>query len=397
MKGGLLVVETHPIQYHAPVYRWLQARLGVPVHAVYGSDFSVAGYRDPEFEAVFRWDTDLLSGYEAEFLSRSERSGFRGLRQLSARSLDSVLARRRPGAALVLGYGIPFYRQAILALFRSGIPLLFRGEVSDRARQKRSGPARFLRRQTLRWFYSRCARLLYIGEEAKRHYRRLGVPEERMIFSPYCVDTEPFRCSEADRSSLRAAVRQRLGLGESDFALLFSGKLIAEKAPGLVLRAVKKFSAERRARTAVICLGSGPLLGDLQELSRAEPAVRLCVLGFRNQRELSPYYHAADLLVLPSIHEVWGLVVNEAMHHGIPCVVSEAVGCAPDLVEPGETGELFETGSADSLARALERVKAWAGGPDVRARCREKVSRYTVEAAAESIAAAYRAVVGVRR
>ena len=66
----LAVIETHPIQYHAPVYRVLQQRLGVPVTAIYGSDFSVAGSRDAEFGTTFAWDADLLSGYTPLFLSR---------------------------------------------------------------------------------------------------------------------------------------------------------------------------------------------------------------------------------------------------------------------------------------------------------------------------------------
>src|SRR5438445_5111187 len=71
---GLAIIETHPVQYHAPVYRAVQ-RLGVPITVVYGSDFSVAGYRDREFGARFAWDTDLLSGYSARFLTQVATGG----------------------------------------------------------------------------------------------------------------------------------------------------------------------------------------------------------------------------------------------------------------------------------------------------------------------------------
>jgi glycosyltransferase involved in cell wall biosynthesis len=120
--------------------------------------------------------------------------------------------------------------------------------------------------------------------------------------------------------------------------------------------------------------------------------------GFQNQRALSPYYHASDLLVLPSLHsETWGLVVNEALHHGVPCVVSDAVGCAPDLVKPGATGEVFETGSAGGLASALRRAVSLVGRSEVRQVCRDTVGGYTVDKAAEGIARGYRlAVAGAR-
>ena len=90
-------------------------------------------------------------------------------------------------------------------------------------------------------------------------------------------------------------------------------------------------------------------------------------------------------------------MVNEALHHGVPCVVSEAVGCAPDLVKPGATGEVFETGSAESLASALQRAGSLVGRPYVRQVCRDTVSGYTVDRAAEGIARAYRLVVGGAR
>jgi len=101
--------------------------------------------------------------------------------------------------------------------------------------------------------------------------------------------------------------------------------------------------------------------------------------GFKNQRMLSPYYHAADLLVLPSQHsDTWGLVVNEALIHGLPCVVSTAVGCAEDLVIPGRTGEIFDVGSRSSLVAALGRAADLTGRADVREACRTQAARYSV-------------------
>ena len=67
MSRPLAIVETHPIQYRAPVYRALRQKFGIPVKVIYGSDFSVAGYYDPEFRSQFAWDTDLLSGYDHTF------------------------------------------------------------------------------------------------------------------------------------------------------------------------------------------------------------------------------------------------------------------------------------------------------------------------------------------
>jgi glycosyltransferase involved in cell wall biosynthesis len=70
-------------------------------------------------------------------------------------------------------------------------------------------------------------------------------------------------------------------------------------------------------------------------------------------------YAAADVLVVPSSHdETWGLVVNEAMASGLPAIVSDQVGCAPDLVIPGETGFVFHAGDDDALAASISAYAA---------------------------------------
>src|SRR5437870_7925598 len=97
---GLVVIETHPIQYHVPVYRHLQQRFGIPVTVVYGSDFSIAGYHDREFGSDFAWDTDLLSGYTSVFLSRSVEGGASNDREVNTRGLASALGRLQPEAVL---------------------------------------------------------------------------------------------------------------------------------------------------------------------------------------------------------------------------------------------------------------------------------------------------------
>src|SRR5437773_11945308 len=124
----LSVIETHPIQYHAPVYRHLQEALGIPVTVVYGSDFSTVGYRDVEFRSDFAWDTDLLSGYKAVFLSRSAEGGAANDGQVSTRGLANVLARLGLRAILSIGYSPRFHWEAFRCAMHTGKPISFRGQ-----------------------------------------------------------------------------------------------------------------------------------------------------------------------------------------------------------------------------------------------------------------------------
>jgi glycosyltransferase involved in cell wall biosynthesis len=382
-------VETHPVQYHAPVYRALQRHFDVPVTVIYGSDFSLVGYRDSEFAATFAWDTDLLSGYASVFLGRVAQGGARSAEATSTRGLGQVLRQIAPAAVLLVGYSPRFHQLACLQACKTGSPLLFRAETTDHA-VRRGSIKMWLRDRALRWLYRRCARLLYVGRRSSQHFSRLGCPDEKMVFSPYCVDTSAFELDETARRRLRSSTRHSLGIRPEHQVVLLSGKLVRRKRPDLLLQAIKQLPQDRRERIHVVVLGSGDQQQAFEMLARESPAVAVSCLGFQNQTRLSAYYHAADVLVLPSESgETWGLVVNEALHHGVPCVVSDAVGSAPDLIERGVTGEVFESASPHSLASALERTRPLMDSPRVREACRRKVGGYTVDKAAEGIARAY--------
>src|SRR5512135_135678 len=156
----LLAIETHPIQYHAPVYRVLQQKFSVPVTAIYASDFSVAGYRDSEFDSWFSWDTDLLDGYNPVFLSRSSRDAPR--LESSVRRLAQAIRQANPSAILLAGYSPAFHQKAFYCAWMSGVPILFRAETTDHA-IARGRLKSWARRAALQWLYAECSRLLYVG------------------------------------------------------------------------------------------------------------------------------------------------------------------------------------------------------------------------------------------
>ena len=130
---SLVILSTHPIQYHAPVYRYVQSELGIPVTVIYGSNFSIAGYRDREFGVDLAWDSDLLSGYTSIFLSDSQRGGADCAERVSARGIGRALGRLQPEAILLTGYRPRFDWGAFLSARRRACPLLLRAETTDHA------------------------------------------------------------------------------------------------------------------------------------------------------------------------------------------------------------------------------------------------------------------------
>lgn len=386
--SGLVIVETHPVQYHAPVWRHAFVQEKVPLQVVYGGDFSVRGYRDREFGETFQWETDLLAGYPSRVL-QPQAGDYEGV---NATGLVAALDTMRPAALLVLGYHHPLDRAALRWAMKKKVPLLFRGETSDLPRSGRSWLRAWLRDLMLRRLYRQCEVCLYLGERSREHYRRLGVDEDDLIHSPYCVDTSAFQTDDAARERLRAQTRRAAGIPEDAWVLLFSGKLSTRKGVDLLPQALRSLPKALRSKAFLVCVGSGERREALEAACAREPVLGSHFTGFVNQAGLSAWYHAADVLVLPSLEmETWGLVVNDALHHGVPAVVSDAVGCAPDLIASWRTGEVCKAGSASSLACALESCASWCQEDPVatRRRCRELAERYTVANAAAGLCEAW--------
>src|SRR5580658_7197040 len=172
----LAVIETHPIQYRGPLYRMLQRDFGVPVTAIYASDFSVSGYRDKDFGASFSWDVDLLSGYDSVSLSRVADGGAKDVDAVTTHGLREALHRLKPRAVLLSGYSPYFHQAAFWHTWRGGWPILFRAEATDMHRGPITAKQK-LRDLAMRWMYGRCSRILYIGQSARRHYLAHGYPE----------------------------------------------------------------------------------------------------------------------------------------------------------------------------------------------------------------------------
>jgi glycosyltransferase involved in cell wall biosynthesis len=141
-----------------------------------------------------------------------------------------------------------------------------------------------------------------------------------------------------------------------------------------------------------VFVGSGELEVALRE-SAAKLAVPAFFTGFKNQSELPACYAAADALVLPSQSETWGLVVNEAMACGLPAVVSDVIGCVPDLIDEGATGYAFPAGNPAALAgRLLQLAALRAAGHDFAPALAAKLKVYSLENAVRGTLAAVESV-----
>jgi glycosyltransferase involved in cell wall biosynthesis len=347
------VVTSHPIQYAAPLYAYLNRDPDLQLTVLYCSDVSLRGALDDGFGQPVAWDVDLLAGYTAVFLGpRARTRSLGGFWSLICPELVRELGRDRYDVVWIHGQQFAAYVLAFALAKARGLPVMTR---TDTHLGLSIRPLRaLLRRAVLGAQYRFIARFLAVGSANRDYYRALGVPDERIFSVPFSVDNERF----AERSALspaeRRAARARLGVLDERPVLLFVSKLLPNKHPDDVLRAAARLVAQGLSLHVVIA-GSGELLPELRRLAEGlELADDVTFPGFVNQSELPGLFGACDIFVFPAEQESWGLVVNEVMCARLPVVVGSGVGCVVDLVEPGVNGELCEAGNPVSLARALE-------------------------------------------
>jgi glycosyltransferase involved in cell wall biosynthesis len=345
----LAIVLSHPTQYYSPWFRWLRLHTALEFRVFYLWKFGVEATRDPQFEKNFTWDVDLLGGYESEFVPNLARDpGTHHLMGLRNPALTTRLAAWRPDALLLFGYAYASHLRAIAWARCRGVPLIFRGDSHLLGRPALPGWKKIL----FRTLYRRFAALTCVGAANRDYFTTLGVPAKKLFFAPHSVNHGLFDPNLAGHRAAAQALRAQLGLAPGTRVVLFAGKLAAAKQPRELLEA---FLALDAPGTALVFVGDGEEKNALLDRGRAAPPGRVYFLPFANQSEMPARYLLADIFALPSRggYETWGLAVNEAMHMGVPCLVSDLVGCQRDLVLDGETGWVFRAGDSAHLRGKL--------------------------------------------
>jgi glycosyltransferase involved in cell wall biosynthesis len=446
------ILNSHPIQYHAPWFRGLAKELDLQVF--------FAHRPTPEeqatgFGGAFQWDIDLLSGYRHTFLpnkalrpgtdhffgcdcpeiadiirgqqdygttdnaKRDNETTDNGRRDHGTTDNETgpvvsspVVSGQRRGrfdAFVVSGWNLKCYWQAVRACRRAGIPVLVRGD--SQLNPTESSFKRAAKQITHRLMLRQFDGFLSPGQRNREYLLRYGVRAERIFFVPHCVDNGRFAKQANELRAKREELRRQWNIPQDALCVLFCGKFIPKKRPlDLVKAAEILLRSHPGIKIHLLFVGSGELGPELRhhcevaydaELRPQATGQRSDTInreqitdntkppatfaGFLNQTAVSGAYVAADVIVLPSDGgETWGLVVNEAMASGLPAIVSDAVGCAPDLIVEGGTGFTFECGNAAGLAEKIVACHALVENKsDTRAAVASKIRNYSVERALE--------------
>ncbi len=403
----LAILTTHPIQYQVPLWQRLAADGRVPFEVWYLSEHATRLSRDIEFGKEFAWDIDMLKGYPYRTLKTPAGASPNTFwRSRITESLPNLFRKTNTQVLWVNGWQVAAYWQAVWAAHKAGMQVWMRGESNalrqqgsqtsasgaeptsrseDRDQRSEgnkptsdlrlltSGAARrAAKRVLLGQLFRRVDHFLCIGTANRELYRSYGVPESKLHMAMYAVDNHRFRRQAEAIRDQRSEIRRQWGIPENAFCILFCGKFIPKKRPMDLVKAAQMLLASHpELNIHLLFAGSGELGAEMrdrcsvvfdQENSNLSSALRpltsgtkppASFAGFLNQTEISKAYVAADCLVLPSgYNETWGLVVNEAMASGLPCMISDRCGCARDLGKY-DGNSIFPFGKSEQLARDI--------------------------------------------
>ncbi len=348
---------SHPIQYQAPLLRYIVAHSEIELTTFFLSDFSVKSYRDPGFNVAVEWDVPLLEGYPSVVLPAwGDNQRLSPLRPF-VHGLSRYLRPDKFDALWLHGYAHQANLRALMVAKSRGIKVFVRADA-QMASAEGSPRVRRIKEPIVRKIFGAMDGFLTVGSLNAAYYRHYGAPESKLFSVPFAVDNAFFQERSRRASAGREELRRELKLSPGRPIILYASKFLARKRAGDLLEAYISLSPDgkQEPHPYLIFVGDGEQRAALETRAAATGWSSIRFPGFKNQTELPGYFDLCDLFVLPSELEPWGLIVNEVMNASLPVIVTEHIGAAPDLVRDGENGYVVPVGNIPVLAQRLNDI-----------------------------------------
>ena len=359
-KFKIALIESSPNWHRPELYRQIASHKRIELMVYFCSTTALDGKVLSEAFAVngMNWGQNLVEGYQHKFLKNFSliQPKFNKTRLFSYFN-PGVWNEIRKGdynAIVVAMWNDVTPWIAAIAARVSNRPLLFTGDSTVLTEQERPLWLRKIKKVVLgKLLFPLGAGFLYCNEANREFFRQFGVPEHRLFFYPYTVDYESYRELYSSLKNKKKMIRQKNGIHEDAFVVLFVGRLSEEKRPLDLLKAFTKVTNNRKN---VVIVGDGRLRDKIEKYISHENISGVHLMGFKPKPEVIEFYLIADVFVLPSGFEPHGEVVNEAMCFGLPIIASDKVGASVDLVKHSENGYVYSCGDTDKLAYYIDEL-----------------------------------------
>jgi glycosyltransferase involved in cell wall biosynthesis len=308
------------------------------------------------------------------------------------RGVARHLARSAPDVILCGGYSYVASWQALRWARAHKIPFVLWSESNAKDLRRGHSVVEFLKNSFLR----KCSGFVVPGRAAQEYLcADKKIAASALFTAPNAVDNDLFAAGAIAARRNADRLRRELDLQRRYF--LFAGRLVREKGVFELLAAYAKLTESMRQQVGLVFVGDGASRQQLEQQAAAISPGAIRFVGFAQREQLAVYYGLAEMLILPTYADTWGLVVNEAMACGLPVILSHTAGCAPELVRENWNGLLVPPRDVPSLTFAM---RSLADQPELcttmGANSAQQIARYSPSEWSRGIARMVEAEAGAR-
>lgn len=347
MKTRVVIITEIISPYRIPLFNALACCAELDLHIIFLAE------TDPKLREWRVYKEEIRFSFQVLSSWRRRIGRYNAL--LNA-GLWSALNKSNPQVILCGGYSYFASWEALFWAQLHKVPFLLWSESNQQDQRRRRAAVESLKRKFLR----RCDGFVVPGRSAYEYIRAHQVKDSSIFIAPNAVDNNRFAHRAEVARKNAAQYRERLKLPERYF--LFVGRLVREKGVFELLTAYGRLDAELRQHIGLVIVGDGPCRSRMQQIANNVSPRRVVFSGFVHQEDLGAYYGLAEVLILPTYTDTWGMVVNEAMACGTPIILTSAAGCSADLIRENWNGILVNPKDIDDLVSAMRRV---ATNPDL--------------------------------
>jgi glycosyltransferase involved in cell wall biosynthesis len=347
--------------------------------------YTLGNNLNPEIDNGFgkreNWNIDLLRGYDYEFIENTSNHPssltYPGIKNPT---LINKIKAYNPDGIIVYGWKHQSHF-SVMNYFHRKIPILFRGDSTTLDDSLGFSFLSHFRYFFLKWVYAKVDYVLSPGTASDQYFLQSGLKPSQIVRAEHAIDNERFMTMSEIEENKLLNLKSSLSINENEVVFLFAGKFIDKKNPLLLLEAFEKLK-KINGNVRLLLVGNGILENQIKErVSRLPHQIKsaIAIFPFQDQHQIKLLYRVANVFILPSKSETWGLSVNEALACSTPVIVSNKCGSSKDVVQDEVNGLIFESDNTQDLVQKMQLMCNDEFRSRLAAQARESLQKYTYE------------------
>lgn len=342
MSKNVLIITNIISPYRIPLFNYISLQKDIKFKVVALAELE--DNRNWEVKKDYiRFDYEVLPGWHSFIWGKKREVAIH-----INKGITKMLRRYNPDVVITSGYDSLAYWQAFLycKIFKKKFILW------DSTTLLSVGSIKGIRGRLKKIIIKGADKYIAYGTKAKEYLEYFGSESNKIYISTNTVDMEYFQSKVVEYRNKDSFINERNKYPK--YLLLFVGQLVRRKG---IIQILKALNNLLDSEIGLMIAGSGPEENNLKKICKEKNIKNVFFEGFQQQETLASYYALADIFILPSFEEVWGLVVNEALASGLYVLSSKYAGVSYDLIKVGWNGEIFDPNNVEEIVNSIKRVK----------------------------------------